>query len=429
MNKKRNQFQFRLRPVAWCTFFLCGIAMATAQTPPASSTPVPAPAETTASASASTPFQHPGLLNNREEFDFIKAKVAAGEEPWASAFARLEKSPFANLNWTPKPRDIVNVGYFGKPDNGGWDELRDATSAYVHALIWVVTGREEHARKSAEILDAWADQLQTHTGDNALVQAAWAGCDFPLSAEILRSTYPAWGKDKSDKFAAMLKRAFVPLIFDGKPTFNGNWELSMCDALMAIGVFADDRSVYEQGVNLWRKRVPAYLYISSDGALPVAPAAAKFKEEQLIQYWHKPSRFVDGLCQETGRDFPHLQMGLGALISAAEIAYHQGLDLYGEDRERITAAMEFHAKYLLGEPIPEWLFGGKLDLGKGAPAMSTWEMAYNHFHNRLGMELPYTRRFILEKVRLIKDVHPFHQAGADCLTHAELSVTPNTPAK
>jgi peptidoglycan/xylan/chitin deacetylase (PgdA/CDA1 family) len=358
-------------------------------------------------------FKHPGLLNSGEELQLIKTKVAAGEEPWKSAFERMRKSKEASLQWTPRPREIVDVGFHGKPDNGGGHELSDARAAYTHALIWVITGNEEHAKKAAEILDAWSATLQTHTGDNARVQAAWAGSVFPLGAELLKHTYPQWKGAK--QFSTMLNRAYVPLIYDGMPTYNGNWELSMCNALVAIGVFNDDQVPFDQGVFLWRKRVPAYFYLTTDGPLPVKPYGTKFSDEKIVTYWHNPGRFVDGLCQETGRDLPHLEMGLSAALNTAEIAYHQGIDLYGEEAKRIVASMEFHANFRLGNAVPEWLCGGTLEMKSQQP---TYEIGYNHFHNRLGMPMPLTADLIAQKVR--PSWTAMHMAW-ESLTHAELS--------
>lgn len=38
---------------------------------------------------ADTPFTHPGILHSRAELDVVWAKVAEGEEPWASAWEEL----------------------------------------------------------------------------------------------------------------------------------------------------------------------------------------------------------------------------------------------------------------------------------------------------------------------------------------------------
>ena len=42
--------------------------------------------------------------------------------------------------------------------------------------------------------------------------------------------------------------------------------------------------------------------------------------------------------------------------------------------------MEFHASFLDGVAAPGWLCGGTLS---GITARPTWEIAYNHFANRL----------------------------------------------
>ena len=367
-----------------------------------------------------TSFQHPGMLNNLAELNFIKGRLQANAEPWQTAFSKLKSSDFASLQWTPKPRRIVDVGYFNKPDIGGSDELNDSTAAYVHTLIWMLTDDEKHAQKATEILNAWSALLQTHTGNNARLQAAWAGCMFPLSAEILRSTYPGWTKEASANLTSMFNRAFVPLLTDDIPLTNGNWDLSMSNALIAIGVFNEDRATYDKGVSRWRKRVPAYFYLSGDGSLPIPPDRVEFMASYA--YWHNPGRFVDGLCQETGRDLGHVQMGLAAAINAAEIAYHQGLNLYGEQSVRIAKAMEFHANYLLGNAVPPWLCGGKLNMGTDINA--TWEIGYNHLHNRGGMELPATLKFIKDKVRPWPETSFRNTVGIDTLTHAELGAQP-----
>jgi hypothetical protein len=74
-------------------------------------------------------------------------------------------------------------------------------------------------------------------------------------------------------------------------------------------------------------------------------------------------------------------MALAGMVNAAETARQQGLDLYGEMAPRIMAALEFQAQYLSpnSKPAPEHL---EFNLHP------TWEIAYNHFHNRLGQPLP-----------------------------------------
>src|SRR5689334_7596412 len=63
-------------------------------------------------------FYHPGILVNRPQLEFIKAKVAAGAEPWKSAFEAAKSSDFGSRDYAPKPRATVECGPFSKPDLG-----------------------------------------------------------------------------------------------------------------------------------------------------------------------------------------------------------------------------------------------------------------------------------------------------------------------
>jgi hypothetical protein len=212
----------------------------------------------------------------------------------------------------------------------------------------------------------------------------------------------------------MLRDAYLASTSKGSPGTNGNWELVMIEASIKMAVFLDDRATFDQAVAMWRKRVPAYFYLKSDGATPVAPPGGnKTTEAQLVDFWSGQSMFVDGLAQETCRDFVHTQYGLASSLAVAETAYQQGVDLYSEQSERLRAAMEFHADYLLGKAAPSWLCGGTLSRSDVLP---TWEIGYNHFHDRLGIDLPLTGKLIETRVRATGGVD--HHMVWETITHA-----------
>lgn len=363
---------------------------------------------------SAAPFTHPGILVNLEQLHFVRDRVKAGAEPWKSALEKLRASRYASLAYTAKPRAVVECGAYSNPNIGCRDERADAVAAYTHALLWQLTGDEAHAQKAIEIMNAWSAVVERHTNHNAPLQASWAASVFPRAAEIVRHTYSGWAPAEIERFGAMLRRAYLPHIEEGRPNYNGNWELSMIEAMIGCGVFLDDRRLFDKAIAMWRQRVPAYFYLAKDGALPVPPPLGnKDTPEALIKYWYGQEKFVDGLGQETCRDFGHLQLGLAAAINTAETALIQGVDLYAEEAERITAGMEFHAGFLLGDPIPDWLGGGKLDLR----AVDTWEIAYNHYHGRRGLPLPRTESLIRTKVRPT-EVDLF--MAWETLTHAEV---------
>lgn len=354
-------------------------------------------------------FIHPGVQVDRAQLDFVKARLAAHAEPWNAAFAAMKTSRFASLNYKPRPRADVECGAYSKPDLGCTDEKEDAIAAYTHALLWYFTADRAHAGKAIEIMNAWSAVLVKHTNSNAPLQAAWAASVFPRAAEIIRYTYDGWAKRDVEAFEKMLAKVYMPLVDHGSGS-NGNWELSMIEASMGIAVFLDDRAAFNTAVKLWRKRVPAYVYLTSDGPTPVAPPQGN---KNWHKFWYDQTKLVDGLSQETCRDLGHVQYGLAAMTNAAETATIQRVNLFAEQAPRLRATYEFHAKWLNKSAVPGWLCGGKLDAVSPDPM---WEVGYNALVNRQGLDLPETKRLI-QKIRPTKADH--HMAW-ETLTHANL---------
>jgi Alginate lyase len=359
---------------------------------------------------ASTAFVHPGILVNQAMLDFVKAKVTAGEQPWKNALTKAQSNKFGQLSYTPHPRAVVDCGSSSIPDNGCSDEKNDSMAAYTHALIWAYTGNEANAKKAIEIMNAWSAVLTDHTNSNAPLQSAWAAEVFPRAAEIVRYTYQGWPADEVARFRKMLNDVYLPKVVNGSAS-NGNWEISMIEATLNIGVFNDDRASFDKAVKMWRERTPAYIYIAKDGATPVPPPRGNKAGAALTSFWYGQTVMMDGLGQETCRDMGHIQYGLAGIINAAETAYLQGVDLYGEEAVRLQAGLEFHAKYLNGAAVPSSLCGGSLTDNNANPM---WEIALNHFATRKAGQLPETEKLVLK----MRPTGTDHHVGWETLTHA-----------
>jgi hypothetical protein len=323
-------------------------------------------------------FKHPGVLLNRAQLAEIKRRVDAGIEPQKSAFEALKASKLSALDYTPHPRETVECGSNSNPDLGCKAEQADSEAAYAQALMWAVTGNKAHAETAIKIMNAWSSTLTGgHTNNNGPVQASWTGDVWPRAAEIIRYSYKGWPDAEIAKFQNMLTTQYLPSVVKGTCE-NGNKELTMSEALINIGVFNDNRAAFDLGVKMWRGRTPAYIYLKSDGPKPVEPPGCG------VALWGNKGytpELVEGLLQETARDSGHANLALSGMVDAAETAYQQGVDLYAEQGKRIMAALEFQAQYLAPNNAkpPENL---EFNLHP------TWEIAYNHFHDRLGKQLP-----------------------------------------
>ncbi|SFE87264.1 Alginate lyase [Actinacidiphila alni] len=345
----------------------------------------PATAPAAVSAAAPTSFVHPGVLVSRSQLDYVRAKVQAGAAPWAAANSQMMASSYASLSRVPKPRANVECGSYSNPNNGCTDEREDAIAAYTDALAWYITGNAAYAQESIRLMDAWSATITQHTNSNAPLQTGWAGSVWPRAAEIIRYTYSSWPNQA--RFGTMLRNVYLPEVINGSNS-NGNWELTMMEAAVGISIYLDDTVSYGKAITRYLNRVPAYVYLSSDGALPkTVPGSGLTTAAQIINYWQGQSTFVDGLTQETCRDFTHTGYGIASISDIAETAYIQGQDLYPQVGPRLQQALGFQSTYELGTAPPSWLCGGHLTLGLGPVT----EIGFNALHNRQGIAMTHTQ--------------------------------------
>ncbi|MFJ9370496.1 hypothetical protein ACIRRA_39575 [Nocardia sp. NPDC101769] len=143
-------------------------------------------------------------------------------------------------------------------------------------------------------------------------------------------------------------------------------------------------------------------------------AASTPRPEALADYWWGQTPLVDGVAQETCRDFAHTGYGVSAAAHIAETSRIQGRDLYPQVADRLRAGFELHARYQLGTPMPGWLCGGQLRRELGPVT----EVAYNALHNRMHLDLPETERLTIKQ----------RPAGLDMFTMWETLTHADNPA-
>ncbi len=350
-------------------------------------------------------FIHPGGINSRAELDFVKGRIKAGAQPWKGEFDQLRNSGYA----TREAHGLPSINSDSKDAELSRD---DAIAAYAQALLWYFTDEDVYAKRSISILNSWSNlQRFTAGSDQDRLQAGWIGAVFASAAEIMRG-YPDWTTHEIEMLQAMFRRAFYPQL-KTPSSWNGNVDLTQIDALISIAVFNEDQVAFREALDRLQIRSPAYFYLTSDGARP-KPIAGDGGNPQA--FWSNPQKWVDGLTQETCRDNGHhSQFGLGSALHAAEIAWHQNVDVYSENQERYTAAMELLASQFLSASMQ----GISQNDTPSADRYDAWEVGYNHYHNRGGIDLPLTRRLIAEQIRP-KAPRAVCNLVFDMLTHADL---------
>lgn len=344
-----------------------------------SSTPI------TTSPSQASGFLHPGLLHTEADFERMRSKIQAGEEPWASAWQGLITDGSSSLGAKPAPLSVIIRGGDGQNFGRVISQLR---FAYGLALRWKISGDEAYAKRAVEFLNAWSSTLTAITGNaDRFLAAGLYGYQFANVGEIMR-TYDGWAAEDRARFKSMLLDIFYPLSHDFLVNHNGacisnywaNWDLANIANVLAIGVYADREDLYQEALD--------YLYYGKgNGAL-----------DNLVYYLHAGNL---GQFQESGRDQGHTTLGVALFGAIARMAWSQNEDLFAYDNYRLLAASEYIARYNLMEEVPFVPYGPNCrsaglqtvisDAARGhrRPA---WELIYNQYQNRIGIAAPWSEK-------------------------------------
>ncbi|PSL19269.1 alginate lyase family protein [Chitinophaga ginsengisoli] len=249
-------------------------------------------------------FVHPGVLNTQASLDLVGSQVNGGEAVRSAAYQKV--LDYVNNNALPtKFWETVTVGSNGATTESKSQIRKDAILAYALALRWAKTGTATYAQQCIAILNGWSytfKQYAVLSGSNQYqpsLEASWTTPSFVAAAEIIRY-YKAFGQsagwsdadiNQFNNYLNLVKNNYI----NNTPAYNNNWNASAGYAKMAIGIFLNSTTVYQNGYNIITQHLP--IIIKSDGTIP--------------EY-----------CDRN--DCVHYQYSLTAFAYAAELANIQG---------------------------------------------------------------------------------------------------------
>lgn len=340
-------------------------------------------------AAAGTAYAHPGLLHTRADLDRMAAKVKAGAAPYTAGFARLTANRHAQSGWTANPQAIVYRGA-GSPQN--YTTLyNDIHAAYQNALRGHISGDSAHLDTAVAILNAWSAKLTGLEGSaDRFLAAGLYGYQFANAAELVRDH----GDFELGRFQDMLTNVFAPLSDSFLADHNGavvtnywpNWDLCALPCVLATGVFCDDKAQVARAVDYFK---------NGEGMGSVKHAIPVVHDDGLAEW------------VEAGRDQGHALLGVGLMGTVCEMAWNQGIDLYGYDDSRFLKGAQYVAKWSMGGDVAYTAntrakgaingWSGRETATEAAgvdPAMQRpiWAMIANHYTKRRGMSATYVTR-------------------------------------
>jgi DUF5010 C-terminal domain/Alginate lyase len=304
----------------------------------------------------------------------MRLQVAAGQEPWKTSFERLKGDPRASAAYVvrgaPSWTTLERAGLHGA------EYESDATAAYLNALMWAVTGDEAHALKSVEIFNTWKNLTAFIASGTAPLDAGLFAYKLLEAAEIIRWTYDGWSDADVEAFSAMLVHpgysssevpagvspsngTFYWRIYHGDPGRHGNQDLAAWRAVLIMGVFLDNRVMYERALRYF-EGLP---HRADDLPYAAGPATsgAQIADNQYFTTFQPevasttPDHGYNGVLehyiwengqsQESSRDQQHALFGLGLAAGIAEVAWNQGDAVWNALDQRLLKGFEFAARY------------------------------------------------------------------------------------
>ncbi|NIG57216.1 alginate lyase family protein [Chitinophaga sp. Cy-1792] len=302
-----------------------------------------------------TSFVHPGVLNTQASLDYVGGQVNGGDANRTAYYQTV----IDYVDSHPVPTSFyatVTVGSNGATSPSKSQIRKDAELAYALALRWAKTGTQSWADKCIQVLNGWSYTFQNYALLDAStnpyqpgLEASWTTPSFVAAAEIMRyykvngTTGSGWSTADINQFQNYLNNVKNNYI-NNMPVYNNNWNASQGYAKMAMGIFLNSTTVYQNGYDLITTYLP--IIIQSNGTIP--------------EY-----------CDR--QDCVHYQYSLTAFAYAAQLASIQGDgSLWTLNSSRLSAGYDYmRAAY--GQTT------SCTYCSTSSPVFPGTEVAYNHY--------------------------------------------------
>lgn len=328
-------------------------------------------------------FVHPGGLHTQADLDRMKARVAAGESPWIESWNALLQNPKAQSTYNPAPQ--ANMGASRQRASA------DAVAAYFNAIRGYIADSPAHTDNAIRICNLWSAAVnQVPSGVDQPGLSGLYAYQFAVVGEILRiHVGTRWAQADFDRFRNMMTQYIYPVCHDFLDRHNNscithywaNWDSANIAAIAAIGVLCDDYAMFDEAVDYFKNG-------AGNGNIQHAVFA--------LHSGGPGQPYGLGQWQETGRDQEHNALGVGLLATFCQIAWNQGVDMFGYDNNRLLAGAEYVAQFNLGQDVPYTFYDNCDDVNQYWPAAHDrgrlqrpiWELLYNHYVVRQGLSAP-----------------------------------------
>lgn len=328
-------------------------------------------------------FSHPGTFLSASNTKTLQNDVQANPIRKKALEKLIKDTP---LTYRPQALEKVDIDWGGK-GIGHKECTKDGETAVAATLLFWATGDRRYGALAISILREWSTINKIFRGNNAPLEAAWSVCSMARAAELLKysSLQKEW-QSVEPAFLIWLDDIIMPVLKEAslwRWDFINNWHFSIVCARMQIAILREDQKEWQWAIDTYKCIFPKALVLSD----------------------------CIGETTEVRRDLTHSQMLLGGMAQAAEMAWHQDIDIYDQ---RLIHCVELQSRIMMGE-VPNGLTKECIKTPYGFWPEPVYEIPFAHFQGRKKIPMPNTWKY-LQKVR--PDRVTFHW-GPNTLTHAQ----------
>ncbi len=294
-------------------------------------------------------FKHPGTLMSPEMTRGLK--TIKETTPYLKNLTHLLNDLYE------KPQACVKTKVTVKDHDA---MVADGANAYIFTIGYLYTNNDTYATKALSMIKNWVDNNRGfdagvnawHLGNGPL-EFGWMIASFSRVAEILKYTFMKWSVSFESSFNSWIDTIVLPILKENR-NLSGNWCSTICEARIQLSIFRNDKNEFTNMIENIKKCI----------------------HNDIDDH---------GIYVETFRDLWHAQAGIAGLIQGAEIAWHQGVDLFSYKNNALGKCAELHAHILNIAPDYPPIIKQYIDLSKKQPLLSKavyrtiWPYAFDHW--------------------------------------------------
>ena len=347
----------------------------------------------------------PNAIAEYREYRAQRRRMFAEYRAWRSYRDFITHPAGSLAPWTERRFEFI--GRCGPVSGTKTPVEQDFQRAYFNAVRWVLTGDRRHAQLAFFILDSYARHLVgfQHAGMyDFMLMVGLQGHLYAATAEILRfARCTVYNQDSGfipEQFHNIDRsirniwlRHVIRDYIELPPWRAGNQGTMIQAAYIAMAIYLDDPALFDHAIDFL---VNAY------------------SEANIKHYIHH----VSGQVGEATRTQGYVMLALSKIGMSADMAWRQGVDVWGSHNNTLWRASEFASRYNMGDnnittttmlvfdPFsPVFFFDNTWDyqrfgygweltqMNRGYP-FKGGELFYNHFVRRRGKQMPWTEAWL-----------------------------------